>query len=374
MDPKIIERMKRIEELTAKIRSGKFTPEEKAEMERLLKEQMDWAKKNPAASMEAMRTMELLKKTPEEMKAEYEAAQAKAAAAGVRFDPTASTALREEGVKAGLDESVLPKPVTPPSKLTREQEQARTDYGKAVRERAVAEGKSVAVADAMALEAYNSWYPEMKDSGVMPEAAPDPSVEYPMAETPAPKPAIPAPEPKPAAPVVPEVDGRGYGDKTREFEEVMDAARDEPYMAPEAAKEEAKAIAEEKKPGWKDKIKDLGTKYGVPMLEILEAVGKQRGGIDKPTALDRKYQEKLDKAQKEYMENLEKQREEREAAQYEKRTAAERAWQEQQAIANRAADVAARKEELSSREKLLQMQLAAQKGAAATGGVSIIPQ
>lgn len=366
MDPKIIERMKRIEELTAKIRSGKFTPEEKAEMERLLKEQMDWAKKNPAASMEAMETMKLLKKTPEEMKAEYEAAQAKAAAAGVRFDPTASTVLREEGVKAGLDESVLPKPVTPPSKLTKEQEQARTDYGKAVRERAVAEGKSVAVADAMALEAYNSWYPEMKDSGVMPEAAPDPSVEYPMAETPAPKPEAPAPlapEPKPEVPAVPEapVEEDPHAEATM-------------VGAGNAVKEEAKAIAEEKKPGWKDKIKDLGTKYGVPMLEILEAVGKQRGGIDKPTMLDKKYQEKLEAKQREYMENLEKQKEEREAAQYEKRTAAERAWQEQQAIANRAADVAARREELSSREKLLQMQLAAQKGAAATGGVSIIPQ
>lgn len=365
MDPKIIERMKRIEELTAKIRSGKFTPEEKAEMERLLKEQMDWAKKNPAASMEATRAFELMKKTPEQMKAEYEAAKTEAAASGIKFDPTASAALREEGLKAGLDESILPKP---PSKLTREQEQARTDYGKSIREKAIAEGKSVAVADAMALEAYNSWYPEMKDSGVMPEAAPDPSVEYPMSETPAPttpvpSPASPAPEPKKETPVVPEAP-------------MIEDPHAEATMvgAGGGVKEEAAAIAAEKKPGWKDKIKDLGTKYGVPMLEILEAVGKQRGGIDKPTMLDKKYQEKLEAKQREYMENLEKQREEREAAQYEKRTAAERAWQEQQAIANRAADVAARREELSSREKLLQMQLAAQKGAAATGGVSIIPQ
>lgn len=367
MDPKIIERMKRIEELVAKIRSGKFTPAEKTEMEALLKEQMEWSRKNPAQAMEATRTMELLKKTPEQMKAEYEAGMTEAAAKGAKFDPEASAAFRETAAAAGTPESLLPKPVTPPSKFTPEMEQARTDYGKAARAAAIAAGKSVAVADSLALEAYRSWYPEMKDSGFA--TAPAPVVETPVAAAPVVKPeatAPVAPAPEPEA-------GRGYGDKTREFEEVMDATRGEGMVTDTSEPTPTPAEPSKEKQKFGDKLSGLYTKFGVPVLEILEAVGKQRGGIDKPTALDKKYQEKLEAKQKEYMENLEKQREEREAAQYEKRIAAERDWQKAQAAEGRAADTAARREELSSREKLLQMQLAAQKGAAATGA-TIIPK
>ncbi len=373
MDPKIIERMKRIEALAALIKSGKATPADKAEMEKLLKEQMDWQKKNPAAAMEAMQTMKLLKKTPEQMKAEYEAGMAQAKAAGATFDPEESARARAIMEAAGIPESLMPKPVTPPSKFTADQEQARTDYGKAVREKLIAEGKPVAVADAEALKAYRSWYPEMDDRW---KPVPAPKVLTPEEAEAYSNPM--AGHERPDVPVAPKAEAP-----------VASAPEAPEAPAPEAPVEEdphaeatmvgagggAPAPAEEKpKPKFGDKLKDLYGKYGVPFLEIVEAVGKQRGDIDKPTALDRKYQEKLDKAQKEYMERLEKEREAREESTYQKRIAEERKWQAEQAAANRAADTAARREELTAREKLLQMQLAAQKGAAATGGASIIPQ
>lgn len=338
MEP--LERMKRIAEIMAK--GTKATDAEKAEVKKLLDEQMAWARANPAKAMEAQRAFELSKKTPEAMKAEYEAAKTEAAAKDV-YDPLYYQGLlRADPIKAA---------------------EYKAKFDTRTREEKIADAGSGSYGVENIRTALTP-QPEPKPVvEPMAEAAPDPSIEYPMTETTpapeAPKPEAPAPEaPKPEAPA-PEAP----------------PSEATTVDVDSGVKEEAKAIATEKKPGWKDKIKDLGTKYGVPMLEIFQAIAHQRSGAGGDTILDKKYQEKLEAKQREYMENLEKQREEREAAQYEKRIAAERAWQEQQAAANRAADVAARREELSSREKLLQMQLAAQKGAAAVGGSApIIPQ
>lgn len=140
-------------------------------------------------------------------------------------------------------------------------------------------------------------------------------------------------------------------------------------------KEEIKAaIADEtsgedgKKLTFGEKIKKLATTYGVPVLEILQAVGYQRGGIDKPTLLEQEFQAKLDKEEKDYMDRLE-----------EKKLAAQQKYQndilkqQQDFEANQASlDRIAAKEaagaKLTAEERLLGMQLAAQGGSSYKAG------
>lgn len=127
-----------------------------------------------------------------------------------------------------------------------------------------------------------------------------------------------------------------------------------------------------------DKLKELAGKYGVPLLEIIQAVGYQKGGIDKPTRIEQKYQEKLDQAEKDWVKKLEDEKLTREEETYNKRITEQRTWETQQAELNRIADKEARGEELTSREKIAKMQIEASRGSAKAGGsastASIIPE
>jgi hypothetical protein len=111
----------------------------------------------------------------------------------------------------------------------------------------------------------------------------------------------------------------------------------------------------DKKSGFGDKLKELGMKYGIPLLEILQAVGYQRGGINKPTILEQKFENALAQKQQEYVQNLETKRQEIEAARQDKATQQQQDFTANQNDLNRIADKQALGAELSMREKLALM-------------------
>lgn len=196
-----------------------------------------------------------------------------------------------------------------------------------------------------------------KESGMV-ELPPVPAAPAPA---PAPATAAPAPAPTPVA------DDRGYGDRTREFEEA------ESNREPMVPTEPSPKAEPQKKKKFGEMAGELYNKYGVPFLEIVEAVGKQRGGIDKPTMLDKKYAEKLEQQQRDYAKKLEEEKAAREEASYAKRIADQRAWEEAQAKAARDYEAAQTQAGYGQQEKLLKMQLEAQRAAARAGGGTAAP-
>lgn len=143
---------------------------------------------------------------------------------------------------------------------------------------------------------------------------------------------------------------------------------------PKEEVEKAVISEDEKNPSFGQKLKKLAGTYGVPILEILQAVGYQRGGINKPTILEQKFQAKLDKEEKDYMARLE-----------EKKLAAQQKYQNDilkqqqdfesaQAQLDRIAAKEAAGQKLSADERLLAMQLAAQGKSAKFSGKSLIPE
>lgn len=149
--------------------------------------------------------------------------------------------------------------------------------------------------------------------------------------------------------------------------------------AAEVAKSETPTLDADKpvkdKKGFGTVIKELATKYGVPLLEILEAVGKYRGGITTPTVIERKYAAQLEKEQADYMNKLSEARATAEEERQNKLLERQQAFEASQNELNRIADKEARGIELSSKEKLLKMELAA-SGAnkKAPTSASIIPE
>jgi len=127
----------------------------------------------------------------------------------------------------------------------------------------------------------------------------------------------------------------------------------------------------DKKSGFGDKLKELGMKYGVPLLEILQAVGYQRGGINKPTILEQKFESALAQKQQEYVDNLEAKRKEMDYARQDKATKQQQDFTADQNELNRIADKQAQGAELTSREKLAVTQN--QQKAAATSKPLVIP-
>ena len=111
----------------------------------------------------------------------------------------------------------------------------------------------------------------------------------------------------------------------------------------------------DKKSGFGDKLKELGMKYGVPLLEILQAVGYQRGGINKPTILEQKFESALAQKQQEYVDNLEAKRQEMDYARQDKATKQQQDFTANQNELNRIADKQAQGAELTNREKLALM-------------------
>ena len=410
-DATVTARIAKIKELFANPRR---TTEQTKELERLLTEQTAWEKAHPSEAMSLSTSYDVPKPAT----------------------PTAT-----------------PAP-TKPAGRTREEELAATDAGQAARAAAIAEGKSPAVADAIALQVYSTWKPtapapatpegedsfsrhyeaqgealesdyrsfalhlrDLADKGELVGADGKPlpmysreqiaemdipalkklvaanpgrantfferppaevaeslagtgrtgvgkesgMVELPPVPTGAPAPAKPAPAPAPAV----------------EPPKPAEPAKDEiPYEATMAssAPTEPKAEAPKKKK-FGEMAGDLYKKYGVPVLDILQAVGYQRGGITKPTNIENKYQERLAQDERDYQKKLEEDRASREEATYQKRIADQRTWESQQAELARIAEKEARGEELSSREKIARMQIEATRAAARASGApaSIIP-
>lgn len=122
-------------------------------------------------------------------------------------------------------------------------------------------------------------------------------------------------------------------------------------------------------------MKELASKYGVPLLEMLEAVGKYRGGITTPTTIEKKYAAKLQKEEADYVNKLAEAKSKSDDDRQQKLLERQQAFTAEQNELNRIADKEASGIELSSKEKLLKMELAA-RGAATKSStpVSIIPE
>ena len=122
-------------------------------------------------------------------------------------------------------------------------------------------------------------------------------------------------------------------------------------------------------------LKELASKYGVPLLEMLEAVGKYRGGITTPTVIEKKYTEKLEKEQADYINKLAEARSVAEQERQNKLLERQQEFQAKQAELERIADKEARGLELSSKEKLFKMELAASGASKKSAApASIIPE
>ena len=157
-------------------------------------------------------------------------------------------------------------------------------------------------------------------------------------------------------------------------------AKPEPKVeAPEAPKTETpildadKPVKDKRKFG--EVMKELASKYGVPLLEMLEAVGKYRGGITTPTVIEKKYTAKLQKEEADYVNKLAEYKSKSDEERQQKLLERQQAFEAEQNELNRIADKEARGIELSSKEKLLKMELAA-SGAAkkSSAPASIIPE
>ena len=159
-------------------------------------------------------------------------------------------------------------------------------------------------------------------------------------------------------------------------------AKPEPKVeapAPEAPKTETpildadKPVKDKRKFG--EVIKELASKYGVPLLEMLEAVGKYRGGITTPTVIEKKYTAKLQKEEADYVNKLAEYKSKSDEERQQKLLERQQAFEAEQNELNRIADKEARGIELSSKEKLLKMELAASGAAKKSAApASIIPE
>jgi len=130
----------------------------------------------------------------------------------------------------------------------------------------------------------------------------------------------------------------------------------------------------DKKSGFGDKLKELGMKYGVPLLEILQAVGYQRGGINKPTILEQKFESALAQKQQEYIDNLEAKRKEMDYARQDKATKQQQDFTADQNELSRIADKQNLGLELTNREKLALIQNQQKAAAAVPKTASLIPE
>lgn len=419
--------MQRLQRLAELNRISSKTSAQVAEFRSLMDEQMAWAKSNPSEAMELDMTFRRMQMTPEEVAAEQESLRP--ATPSGRLTPAqeeartaAGQAARAEAIRSGkspaqadaiaLDVYTKWRPPSEPSApapagdsferhYTAQGEALEEDYRDFARYmRGLADKGELVGADGKPLPMYSA---ERIDSMTIPElrrfteqnpryanmffVRPSAEVaaslegtgrtgvgarsgmvqvpDVPTAPASAPRPATPTPEPELS---------RGYGDKTREFEEVMDATRGEGMVTGDPAPAPTPAEPPKKKK-FGEMAGELYNKYGVPLLEIVEAVGKQRGKIDTPTHLDKKYAEKLAQQERDYAKRLEEDRAAREEAALSKRLAEQRAWEQQQEASRQAFESGQSATGYTQQEKLLRMQLEAQRAAARTGGTtaSIIP-
>lgn len=425
-----MEPMQRLQRLAELNKISSKTAAQVAEFRSLMDEQMAWARANPTAAMELDMTYRRMQMTPAEITAEQESLRSSAPVG--RLTPAqeeertaAGQAARAQAIKEGKAPAVADAialdvytkwrpPATPTAPAPEGDSFSRhyTAQGEALEEdyrdfarymRGLADKGELVGADGKPLPMYSAekiesmTIPELREFTernpryanmffVRPSAEVAASLEgtgrtgvgersgmvqVPDLPASAPRPATPAPAPAPTP--EPEA-GRGYGDKTREFEEVMDATRGEGMATGDPAPAPTPAEPPKKKK-FGEMAGELYNKYGVPLLGIIEAVGKQRGKIDTPTYLDKKYAEKLTQQEREYAKRLEEERSAREEAAVAKRLAEQRAWEQQQEAARQAFETGQTAGSYTQQEKLLRMQLEAQRAAARTGGTtaSIIP-
>lgn len=359
-------------ELSAKVSSGKATPAEQARLKELL------------AKAPEMQPGYVPPKSPEQAKAEFDAMRAKAAKAATTSGATIPPDQAGKGIARptgpapegqqwveGPTGWVL-APIAKPEDMVVNPElpilpgYARTPSGEVV----PADQSGQTGRENPAL------YPKTEAAAPAPAATPA-----------APTPAA-APVATPESPYDP--GARGYGDRTREFEEAMDAADVDAIKGAAVTVDAAKADpsstpADVKKAtsSFTGTAKDLAQKYGIPLLAIIQAFAYGQAGYKPgtvPTIMDQKYQEKLDAEQKEYAKKLEEDRRAWESSQAQVQikaeadlAAANRAFQADQAALDRLLRKEELGQQLSSEEKIAKMQLEARVAAARTSGTPETP-
>jgi len=150
--------------------------------------------------------------------------------------------------------------------------------------------------------------------------------------------------------------------------QVKEEIKTEEPKTTEPAKEEGK-----KKSSFGEKLKKLGTTYGLGALDILQAVGYQRGNINKPTNVDLKYQAKLNKEEKDYIASLDAQKLKAQQAAQIELNKQQQEFDAAQAALDRLALKESTGAKLSAEERMLRMQLSGKTGGS-PAKKSLIPE
>jgi len=150
--------------------------------------------------------------------------------------------------------------------------------------------------------------------------------------------------------------------------QVKEEIKTEEPKTTEPAKEE-----EKKKSSFGEKLKKLGTTYGLGALDILQAVGYQRGNINKPTNVDLKYQAKLNKEEKDYIASLDAQKLKAQQAAQIELNKQQQEFDAAQAALDRLALKESTGAKLSAEERMLRMQLSGKTGGS-PAKKSLIPE
>jgi len=150
--------------------------------------------------------------------------------------------------------------------------------------------------------------------------------------------------------------------------QVKEEIKTEEPKTTEPAKEEGK-----KKSSFGEKLKKLGTTYGLGALDILQAVGYQRGNINKPTNVDLKYQAKLNKEEKDYIASLDAQKLKAQQAAQIELNKQQQEFDAAQAALDRLALKESTGDKLSAEERMLRMQLSGKTGGS-PAKKSLIPE
>lgn len=148
---------------------------------------------------------------------------------------------------------------------------------------------------------------------------------------------------------------------TDEFAAARAAGEGEEYVS------EKKPAEEKKEPTFGEKLRKLAVDYGVPILDLLQGAASGYTGSTKETALDKRLAEQAKQKERDFMAHLQELQDQKD----EERLARQREFEAQQNELNRLAEKEAAGQELSMREKIARMQLAASR---ASAPASVIPQ
>lgn len=182
------------------------------------------------------------------------------------------------------------------------------------------------------------------------EAAPDPSIEYPLAE--APRDSISAPDPTKFEGPAPTTDPAGKAVAAAGVEAKKDEA--ETAAPPDARHDE---LPKMKDKSFGEKLGELAKKYGPRIAEIIQAGAYGQAMVDRPLAIQQRKAEELDEKAK---------------ARAEKMAAEERAWQEKILARQQEYEAAKAKSELERQKELIRYSqtFTSPTGAAGAEGLS----